>query len=53
MTDKPNATKTDQPMVAPGYPAIETVRQIDVTGWEPATVFTPAEANDAQEQANE
>ncbi len=27
--------------VAPGYPAIETLRPIDVSGWEPAAVFRP------------
>jgi hypothetical protein len=30
-------------MVAPGYPAIDTIKQIDVTGWEPAAVFTPVD----------
>lgn len=39
MKDRQDSDETTAPMVAPGYPAIETVQQIDVTGWEPATIF--------------
>lgn len=28
--------------VAPGYPAVEALRDIDVSAWEPAAVFRPA-----------
>lgn len=33
--------------VAPGYPAIEALKNIDVSGWEPAAVFTPVELPDS------
>lgn len=39
----PNAVDSTAKMIAPGYPSIETIRQIDVTGWEPAAVFHPVE----------
>ncbi|MDA1298024.1 MAG: hypothetical protein O3B04_08520 [Chloroflexi bacterium] len=45
MPDKKEAFQTaappSAPAVAPGYPAIETVKLIDVAGWEPAAVFRP------------
>lgn len=34
--------------VAPGYPAVETLKDIDVSGWEPAAVFRPQEASEAR-----
>lgn len=27
--------------VAPGYPVISTLEDIDVSGWEPAAIFRP------------
>lgn len=52
-----NASDSETPkMVAPGYPAIETIKQIDVTGWEPAAVFTPVDdskTGPAEETARE
>lgn len=39
MNEKQDSGETTAPMVAPGYPAIETVKQIDVSGWEPAAIF--------------
>jgi hypothetical protein len=33
----------EKPSVAPGYPAAGALRDIDVTGYEPAAVFHPVE----------
>jgi hypothetical protein len=38
--------QTVAPMVALGYPAIETVKEIDVTGWEPSAIFVPVSGPD-------
>lgn len=32
--------------VAPGYPAVNVLREIDVTGFEPAAVFHPVTMDD-------
>jgi hypothetical protein len=39
-TDDTNVTSAQ---VAPGYPAADALRSIDVTGYEPAAVFHPIE----------
>lgn len=41
--------KADKPAVAPGYPAVDVVRDIDVTGYEPAAVFHPIEPETVEE----
>lgn len=33
--------------VAPGYPASEALKDIDVSGWEPAAVFQPVDLSEA------
>ena len=36
--------------VAPGYPAVNTLLDIDVTGYEPAAVFHPVEPETAGDE---
>ena len=38
-----NDEAKEKPAVAPGYPAVAALREIDVTGYEPAAVFHPVE----------
>jgi hypothetical protein len=48
-----NTDKTAKPgpaHVAPGYPAPDGLRAIDVTGYEPAAVFHPVELEPKAEQ---
>jgi hypothetical protein len=43
MANRDKTTKATPPPVAPGYPAVSGLRDIDVTGYEPAAVFHPVE----------
>lgn len=37
-----------QKSVAPGYPAVETLKDLDVSDWEPAAVFHPVDLSGAE-----
>ena len=40
MADEKITTNPGEP-VAPGYPATEALKDVDVSDWEPAAVFRP------------
>ena len=48
-----DTTKTVPAQVAPGYPAADALRSIDVTGYEPAAAFHPVEVEPEAEQGGE
>ena len=41
---EPAITTEDPKEVAPGYPTANSLDELDVSNWEPAAVFTPAES---------
>ena len=49
MTDKHEDKETSE-TVAPGYPVIATLKNIDVSEWEPAAIFRPVSLQDPEEE---
>lgn len=47
------ADKEKSGNIAPGYPVITALEDMDVSGWEPAAIFRPVNLTDAEDAAGD